>query len=282
MTYRPRFLLALTAAVAMAAWAPWGWQEAGSSGEEALVRIAPGRFSYRLPGEFSRGGRPVDAPLHETALKQPLTVMRHQVSEAEYESCVMAGSCKARARPHMTRPDYPVTGVSWEDARAYVQWLSRRTGHVWRLPSDAEWSYVAGSRYHDDALLIGEDAGVIQRWIARYEKEARRETLGNEPERIGSFGANDHGLGDLSGNVWEWTDTCFTRQELSGDAKPFVVCGIRIAAGQHRAYVSDFIRDARGGGCAVGIPPTNLGFRLIRDEPTPLWDRMVAWIWPGR
>lgn len=45
-------------------------------------------------------------------------------------------------------------------------------------------------------------------------------------------------------------------------------CGVRIAEGRHRAYVTDFIRDARAGGCAAGVPPNNLGFRLVRDPPS--------------
>ena len=43
-------------------------------------------------------------------------------------------------------------------------------------------------------------------------------------------------------------------------------CGVRVVEGQDRAYVTDFIRDARAGGCAVGIPPDNLGFRLVRES----------------
>ena len=42
-------------------------------------------------------------------------------------------------------------------------------------------------------------------------------------------------------------------------------CGVRVAEGQHRSYVTDFIRDARAGGCAAGLPPSNLGFRLVRE-----------------
>ena len=51
-------------------------------------------------------------------------------------------------------------------------------------------------------------------------------------------------------------------------AKTSANCGVRIAEGAHRAYVTDFIRDARAGGCAAGTPPDNLGFRLVRDEPS--------------
>jgi hypothetical protein len=43
-------------------------------------------------------------------------------------------------------------------------------------------------------------------------------------------------------------------------------CGVRVAEGRHRAYVTDFIRDARAGGCASGVPPSHLGFRLVRQQ----------------
>ena len=42
--------------------------------------------------------------------------------------------------------------------------------------------------------------------------------------------------------------------------------GVRVVEGRHRTYISDFIRDARAGGCAIGTPPTNLGFRLVRED----------------
>jgi hypothetical protein len=51
-------------------------------------------------------------------------------------------------------------------------------------------------------------------------------------------------------------------------------CGVRVVEGEHRTYVTDFIRDARAGGCAVGAPPANLGFRLVRDGGAARWLRL--------
>ena len=45
-----------------------------------------------------------------------------------------------------------------------------------------------------------------------------------------------------------------------------VDCGIRLVEGRHRAYLTDFIRDARAGGCTTGVPPNNLGFRLVVED----------------
>ena len=88
---------------------------------------------------------------------------------------------------------------------------------------------------------------------------------------IGDFGTNENGLLDVAGNVWEWTNTCFVRTSLDESGKAVsktANCGVRVVEGQHRAYVTDFIRDARAGGCAAGVPPSNLGFRLVRELNT--------------
>ena len=53
---------------------------------------------------------------------------------------------------------------------------------------------------------------------------------------------------------------------MQAGCRATVNCGVRVAEGVHRAYVTDFIRDARAGGCAQGVPPANLGFRLVREE----------------
>jgi formylglycine-generating enzyme required for sulfatase activity len=122
----------------------------------------------------------------------------------------------------------------------------------------------------DDALLVGASRDPSARWLARYEKESEQEALDQQPRPPGAFGANEYGLLDLSGNVWEWTNTCFIRQSFDTKGKPAgastVNCGVRAVEGEHRTYVTDFVRDARGGGCSVGKPPSNLGFRLVRED----------------
>ena len=57
-------------------------------------------------------------------------------------------------------------------------------------------------------------------------------------------------------------------------------CGIRVVEGRHRTYMSDFVRDARGGGCSVGTPPSNLGFRLVRDDDP--WRELAISLGGGR
>ena len=231
-----------------------------------VVELPPGEFLYRAGGEFTHAGMPVSAPLVTVTFPRALAIMKHQVTAVEYWRCVDAGACVPTGQA-AAAPDRPVVRVSWFDADAYSSWLSRETGVHFRLPKDEEWSYAAASRFTDD-VVTRSDPG--QRALANYEREAgRQEAIDKEPRPVGSFGANENGLVDLAGNVWEWTDTCYVRRALDAHGAAQAAtsyCGIRIVEGRHRAYVIDFVRDARGGGCAVGAPPTNLGFRLVRDD----------------
>ncbi len=233
----------------------------------AMVELQTGTLSYRVAGDFTRGVRQAEAPLESVRFTQPLSVMKHQVSAADYQLCVDEAACRALSPGVKSSADRPAVQVSWHDADAYAAWLSRKTGEHYRLPTDAEWAYAAGSRYKDDGLPV-DDSDPSKRWLARYERESERGPADAETRAFGGFGVNENGLLDIGGNVWEWTSTCFVRHVLN-DAGQIISsranCGVRVAEGQHRSYVTDFIRDARAGGCAVGVPPTNLGFRLVRE-----------------
>lgn len=255
-------------------------------GEPAMVEVAAGSFSYREAGDFTRGGQQAEAPLRTMRMDRPLHIMRNQVSSSDYRLCVQDGACRALDRDVAIAPDRPTVQVSWHDADAYAGWLSRKTGQHYRLPSDEEWAFAAGSRFKDDGVPV-DASDPSKRWISRYERESERDVTDTTAHPFGKFGPNEHGIEDLAGNVWEWTSTCFVRSRVdeAGNAgRPTVNCGVRVAEGAHRAYVTDFIRDARAGGCAQGVPPTNLGFRLVREETSWLVSvsQRLSKTWPAR
>ncbi|WP_440642314.1 formylglycine-generating enzyme family protein [Bradyrhizobium sp. PUT101] len=254
--------------------------------EPAMVEVAAGSFSYREAGDFTRGGQQAEAPLRTMRMDRPLHIMRNQVSSSDYRLCVQDGACRALDRDVAIAPDRPAVQVSWHDADAYAGWLSRKTGQHYRLPSDEEWAFAAGSRFKDDGVPV-DASDPSKRWISRYERESERDVTDTTAHPFGKFGPNEHGIEDLAGNVWEWTSTCFVRSRVdeAGNAgRPTVNCGVRVAEGAHRAYVTDFIRDARAGGCAQGVPPANLGFRLVREETSWLVSvsQRLSKTWPAR
>jgi formylglycine-generating enzyme required for sulfatase activity len=234
------------------------------------VTIPVHHFRYRADGEFYRNGYAVDAPMVEASIDAPLTISKYQISVGEYDLCVADGACQPAERTATAATDVPVTGVSYHDAMAYAKWLSARSGAVWTVPSHEQIAYAAGGRFPDDALGIDpESRNPALRWLADYDREAARKASPNPaPQPRGSFGGNEFGLADFAGNVWEWTTTCQRRVALDGDgvqAAPVQTCGIYVTVGRHRAPMSDFVREPKGGGCSVGTPPDNLGFRVIRD-----------------
>lgn len=251
-----------------------GVPDVGLRDRQAIVELHSGSTTYRVNGDFTHAGKQAAAPLIQVSVPKPLAIMKHQVSSADYQRCVDDGACRAFDRGVVVAADRPAVQISWHDANGYAVWLSRKTGESYRLPTDEEWAFAAGSKFRDDGIAV-DDNDPSKRWIARYEREADRAPSDAGTRTFGSFGSNENNLLDIGGNVWEWTGTCFTRRVLD-DVGTVVSespnCGVRVVEGQHRAYVTDFIRDAKAGGCAIGVPPDNLGFRLVVERDR--WPRV--------
>lgn len=248
----------------------------------AMVSVAPGSFDFRLPGEYLKADWPVDAPKREVTFRRGFEMMKYQVSAADYAACVAGGACDAPDSGRSTAGNVPVTGVSYRDATAYAAWLSVRTGKTWRLPTDEEWAFAAAERMNDDALGLEQDnTNPAVRWLARYRTEAGTGARDVEPKPLGHFGLNSKGVADIAGNVWDWTTTCYLRATVDGNGgitRSTENCGVRVVAGRHRGYMSNFIRDGKSGGCAAGLAPDNLGIRLVREAPSLVGYVKLLWV----
>jgi formylglycine-generating enzyme required for sulfatase activity len=273
---QPKMLEALGAAVAFAfPVAVAGLSQVTLSEGPAIpetVEVRAVEIDYPQPGEFLAEGRPVSAPVVRTRVGQ-FRIMTHHVSAADYARCVASGNCEPADAKAVGNLDVPVTGVSYLDATAYAHWYSEVTGYAWRLPTAEEAAAAAGERFSGDAFSgASEDpSNPAVAWIRRYREEAAAKRPADaELKPRGFYGANATGVEDFGGNVWEWTSSCYVRTSLAADRVTVESstdnCGVHVLEGRHRAYMSNFIRDGKSGGCAVGTPPEHLGFRLVRDD----------------
>ncbi len=140
-------------------------------------------------------------------------------------------------RPREARDDHPVACVSWNDAKAYVQWLAHKTGKAYRLPSEAEWEYAA--RAGSNSLRPWGDSAADGCDFANLYDLSSREVyaLGWDAVRcrdgyadlapVGALRANPFGLYDMIGNVAEWVEDCATDSYVGRprDARAWVWVG---------------------------------------------------------
>src|SRR5262249_40612437 len=109
-----------------------------------MVVVSGGAFAMGSPdSETLRSGN--EGPQHKVTIARPFAVGRYAVTFEEWDACIADGGC-SDYRPSdlgWGRGRQPVIYVSWDDAKAFVSWLSKKTGSPYRLLSESEWEYAA-------------------------------------------------------------------------------------------------------------------------------------------
>jgi len=256
-----------------------------------LMGVAAGEEEREAVPEQVRGQ---SAPQHRVTIRA-FALGQHEVTRGEFLAFVrdtrhnMGDSCTALAQKD-DRSGYgfkeiagrnwrhtgfaqtdqdPVVCVSWNDAKAYLRWLTGRTGRAYRLPSEAEWEYAA--RAGSPAMRPWGDSRAEACQFGNLRDLSLMAELGVSPETESNFGCDDghphtapvarfapngFGLHDMLGNVWEWVEDCWNANYLGaptdGSAWTSGECGRRVA---------------RGGSWASNTRDVRHGFRL-RDDAT--------------
>jgi formylglycine-generating enzyme required for sulfatase activity len=161
-----------------------------------LVVVPAGEFMMGSRDD-EEGGDEHERPRHRVTIARSFAIGRYPVTFEEYVRFCVAKQRKKPDDQGWGRKRRPVINVSWDDAQAYIAWLSQKTGKVYRLPSEAEWEYAcrAGTttRYSFGDVITPENANYADSGLGRTSE-------------VGASPANGWGLQDTHGNAWEWVD----------------------------------------------------------------------------
>ncbi|UVW26903.1 SUMF1/EgtB/PvdO family nonheme iron enzyme [Massilia sp. H6] len=259
---------------------------AGAGRGPALVLIAAGRFQmgsheHERKIAMQAGAQEKwlqrETPQRWVGIEQPFAMGRLPVTVGEWRAFVAASSWQPKGEVHWDAPGFaqtdahPVVGVSWDDAQAYLAWLSAATGQRYRLPSEAEWEYAcrAGTK---SAFSFGD---TISPALANYDGRFSYHggalgayRRGTTPG--GMFPPNAWGLYDMHGNVWEWVQDALHANyegapldgrawESGGDASR------RILRGGSWQYHPRYLRSALRNAYAGTLSNDIIGFRVVRE-----------------
>jgi formylglycine-generating enzyme required for sulfatase activity len=278
-----------------------------------MVSIPPGTFTMGVaPGEEERENLSPDqrgrsVPPTRITITRGFALGKFPVTRAEFLAFAQTtnraqglscwglapqpdGSGRWQERQRLTwsmpgfgqTPQDPIVCVSWADAVAYADWLSRRTGQRYRLPSEAEWEFAAragttGPRYWtEDAAATCTRANVRDHAMAAFYNAPHDATFFPcsdgfvHTARVGAFPPNAFGLHDMLGNVWQWTQDCWNQtlqgQPRLGTARESGDCLIRVARGGSWSNDPRLLRVGYRNSGPATARSSNTGFRVARSE----------------
>jgi serine/threonine protein kinase/formylglycine-generating enzyme required for sulfatase activity len=224
-----------------------------------FVMIPAGTF------QMGRTGATVaEVPVHAVTVT-PFYIDKHEVTNAEYQQFVKETKHQAPSnwvgdKPIQGQELLPVTFVSFDDARAFAEWRSKRDGVKFRLPTEEEWEYAARGGDQNNIYPWG------NQWV---ESNAITKSSGvTMPKPVGSM-PNDKtrwGAMDMMGNVYEWTSTkasyyAGSAKQVEGEQRNwYIVRGASYGTEQTPKPISATRRDWFAESTKVSV----LGFRLVR------------------
>jgi formylglycine-generating enzyme required for sulfatase activity len=270
-----------------------------------MVVVPAGSFVMGTPGAaVARGAEAAESEAVVVEIARPFALGRREVTRGEYARFLAdsghepQGGCRVwdatlsrfsedsrrgfqdLATPAAPSDDMPASCVSFQDAEAYVQWLSSKAGARYRLPSEAEWEYAAraGSRslrpWGDDAESGCDHANTYDLVAAaRYRlgwPEAPCRDGYADLAPVGQFAANAFGLQDMIGNVREWVQDCATDSYVGRprDARAWEWiggCGERVQRGGSWLTPPAEARSAFRASAPAGEHASDAGFRVAAD-----------------
>ena len=250
-----------------------------------LVHISPGVFMMGC-----ETGKANEKPVHEVAIAEGFYIGKYEVTRGQFAAFAKATGYKTQAEERGSgwalhpdgrwrdtegvnwrnttffaqTDDHPVVCVSWHDAKAFCDWLARRSGQAVRLPTEAEWEYAcrAGSA---DRWCFGND----ERKLGEYAWYSGNTGVQTHP--VGRKKPNAWGLFDVHGNAWEWVadrydEGYYARSPQGNPVGPYTG-GDRVRRSGAWYFFSSDCRAAFRGWHAASHRSFDTGFRVAAAAP---------------
>jgi formylglycine-generating enzyme required for sulfatase activity len=232
-------------------------EDLGGGVQLEMLEIPAGKFLMGSPAsEIGRDNG--EGPQYRVSVPR-FFMGRFEVTQAQWQQVM--GNNPAKFKDE----NRPVERVSWNDAQEFCKKLSQQTGRKYRLPSGAEWEYAcrAGS---ETKYYFGDDESKLDNY-AWFGKNS-----GNQTHPVGSFLANEFGLHDMHGNVWEWCEDVYhgNYQGAPTDGSAWVTGGVassRILRGGSWNFTPNLCRSAYREGFPTYHRNSDRGFRLAVTLP---------------
>lgn len=230
-----------------------------------LVRSERDIFLGRACQNPDHDAKMNETPQHMVAVRG-FQISKTQVTLRQFKQFILATGREslvdAQFMQHNNQGDSaPVVRVSWNDAQEFVRWLNQVDGGGWRLPTEAEWEYACragtGGRFCAATQRESVDA-----WFA--------DTSGGSQHPVALLRPNAWGLHDMSGNVWEWVQDCWSDSYAAAPADGTAVggaCGSYVLRGGGWNSPLWDTRAAARLGNSADYRGNQYGFRLARSAP---------------
>ncbi|MDM8545976.1 SUMF1/EgtB/PvdO family nonheme iron enzyme [Candidatus Venteria ishoeyi] len=235
-----------------------------------MVSIPAGHFRM---GDIQGGGSDDEQPVHPVSVAA-FAMSRYEITLEEFQAFVTATNyqgikpkyewgCQDFMQANFQQSTkHPVVCVTWLDAVAYTQWLSRETGNSYRLPTETQWEYAARAGSESKywwGNAIGKNKANCNGCGSTWD--------GKQTAPVGSFSANAFGLFDTVGNVWEWTCSVYEKK-YQGQEQTCLLNKKdnerRVLRGGSWNSKPDWVRSAYRSGGGPSERSLDVGFRVAR------------------
>ncbi len=219
-----------------------------------MVRVEVGTFVMGTASEMNESYED-ERPTHQVTLTNNYYIGKYEVTQALWKA-VMGNN------PSNFKGDnLPVENVSWKDCQEFLSKLNNTTGKTFRLPTEAEWEYAARGGKKSRGYQYSGSSNLSD--VAWYEDNS-----GNKTHDVGSKQANELGIYDMSGNVWEWCQDKYGKYSSSSQTNPTGANSgsKRVIRGGSWEIIDWGCRSS----CRIGSTPddrgSGLGLRLVLSE----------------